>query len=124
MKTTLVSSSLVLVALVAGPILAQQPDQRDQTKVKDQSRDSKTTSDRTHSAQGMRSDLGFDHAFMDTDRDGRVSKSEFERSFSKLDANSDGYISSDEWNKADARSSNYRGTTPSDSTKPGSTKKP
>ena len=125
MRTTLIMSFLILGTLIVGPAVAQQQDQRDQTKGKSQSQDSKTT-DR-QADHSMRSDSGFDHAFMDTDKDGRVSKKEFEKSFAKLDSNSDGFVSSDEWSKANSRTSDYRGTTSgrntsSETTKPDSTR--
>lgn len=104
MKSASIICSGTLVALISLPSFAQQPNPRDKDKTRTTQSQGSTSSDRTHTDSSMRSDKLLDHTFMDLDKDGRVSKSEFEQAFAKLDTNSDGYISSDEMRKGGSHS--------------------
>ena len=42
----------------------------------------------------------FEHSQLDLDRDGRISKNEFEQAFRRMDTNHDGYLSSQEFGQA------------------------
>ena len=56
----------------------------------------------------------FEHSQLDIDRDGRISKNEFEQLFSRMDTDHDGYLSSQEFRKAGLRSMQSRGDLSSD----------
>ena len=43
---------------------------------------------------------GFEHRQLDLDKDGRISKNEFEQAFNRIDTNHDGYLSSQEFQQA------------------------
>ena len=110
MKKASITCSATLAALIAWPILAQQPNTSDQDKTRTTPSqatpyEGPTSSDRTSSESRRHSDTFLNHAFMDLDKDGRVSKSEFEQAFVKLDSNSDGYISPDEMRQESPHSS-------------------
>jgi len=129
MKRASITCSGTLAALIAWPILAQQPNTSDQDKTRTTPSqatpyEGPTSRDRTSSGNRRHSDTFLNHAFMDLDKDGRVSKSEFEQAFVKLDSNSDGYISPDEMRSG----SNSRGSEDSrdknPSQKKDSTKRP
>jgi len=99
-RTTIICTG-ALMALLALPSRAQQTTSPDEDKTRTSTSHESTSSERTHTdSTSMRhSDKFMDYSFMDTDQDGRISKSEFEQGFAKLDTNSDGYISSDEMRK-------------------------
>jgi hypothetical protein len=46
----------------------------------------------------------FEHSQLDIDKDGRISKSEFEQAFRRIDTDHDGYLSSQELRQAGSRS--------------------
>ena len=129
MKTSSIICSGALIALISLPALGQNPE----------SRDKDSTRTETHSsakASSSHSDKRFgDHKFMDLDKDGRVSRSEYEQAFSKFDANGDGYLTPDELrmgshsaSTSDSASSNDSRSNGSDSKdpqrKPDSTRQP
>ena len=93
MKTSSIICSGALITLISLPGLGQNPESRD----KDTTRTTETHSSAKDSSHKSHSDKRFgDHKFMDLDKDGRVSKSEYEQAFAKFDANGDGYLTSDE----------------------------
>jgi hypothetical protein len=57
---------------------------------------------------------GFEHSQLDIDRDGRISKNEFEQAFSRMDTDHDGYLSSEEFRQAESRSIKSSGDLSSD----------
>ena len=66
----------------------------------------------------------FEHSQLDSDRDGRISKNEFEQAFSRMDTNHDGYLSPQEFRQAGSRSMKSGSDLSSDShRKPGTTPK-
>jgi hypothetical protein len=91
-KTAACSSLLAMLLL--GTIFGQQ-NPREQDKAR--TPQPQPSTDPGPQGHDPHSSLFFDHKFMDTDKDGRVSKNEYQQAFAKLDGNSDGYISSDEW---------------------------
>jgi EF hand len=46
----------------------------------------------------------FEHSQLDIDKDGRISKNEFEQAFRRMDTDHDGYLSSQEFRQAGSRS--------------------
>ena len=92
MKTSSIICSGALIALISLPVWGQNPESRDKDKTRTETYSSaKDSSHKSHSEKRFG-----DHKFMDLDKDGRVSKSEYEQAFSKFDANGDGYLTSDE----------------------------
>lgn len=104
MQRVSIICSGTLAALICVPSLAQQENSRNKEKTTPQSQDATSSQRQSHSGSRVHSDRLLNHAFMDFDKDGRVSKSEFEQAFAKLDTNSDGYISSDEMSKGSSHS--------------------
>ena len=95
-KTSIVCTGSLLV-LLSLPSLAQQTTSPDEDKARTSQSQESVTTERTHTdSNSMRSGKFMDYSFMDLDQDGRISKTEFEQAFAKLDTNSDGYLSSDE----------------------------
>jgi len=45
----------------------------------------------------------FEHSQLDIDKDGRISKNEFEQAFKRMDTDHDGYLSSQEFRQAGSR---------------------
>jgi len=56
----------------------------------------------------------FEHSQLDIDKDGRISKNEFEQAFRRMDMNHDGYLSSQEFRQAESRSMNSGGNSYND----------
>jgi EF hand len=130
MKTSSIICSGALIALISLPGLGQNPESdKDTTRTKE-THSSAKDSHKSHSEKRFG-----DHKFMDLDKDGRVSKSEYEQAFSKFDANGDGYLTSDELRRgshsasaSDSAASNDSRSRSSDSKdpqrKPDSTRQP
>ena len=55
---------------------------------------------------------GFEHRQLDLDKDGRISKNEFEQAFNRIDTNHDGYLSSQEFQQAASGSTKWTGNSP------------
>ena len=92
MKKSSIICSGALIALISLPGWGQSQESRDKDKTRTETHSSaKDSSHKSHSEKRFG-----DHKFMDLDKDGRVSKSEYEQAFSKFDANGDGYLTSDE----------------------------
>ena len=133
MKTLSIIFSGILLATLVISGLGQQPTIPDKNKSEgtvdaDKDRAGKTG----HIGDGDRggsdktryvgSDRAFEHSQLDIDRDGRISRKEFEQAFRRMDTDHDGYLSSQEFRQAGSRSMksggdsfNYRGqpdTTP------------
>ena len=132
MKTSSIICSGALIAFISFPGWGQNPESRD----KDKTRTTETHSSSKDSSHKSHSEKRFgDHKFMDLDKDGRVSRSEYEQAFSKFDANGDGYLTPDELrmgshsaSTSDSASSNDSRSNGSDSKdpqrKPDSTRQP
>ena len=116
MKTSSIICSGILVATFAVSGLGQQPTIPDKNKSEgtvdaDKDRAGKTGhigdgdrgSDKTRYVGSERFGA-FEHSQLDTDRDGRISKNEFEQAFSRMDTDHDGYLSSQEFRQAGSRS--------------------
>ena len=55
---------------------------------------------------------GFEQSQLDLDKDGRISKNEFEQAFNRIDTNHDGYLSSQESQQAASGSTKSTGNSP------------
>jgi hypothetical protein len=126
MKTSFVIYSGILMALFAVMGFSQQPTTLDQGKDKsegtvdaDRDRAGKTG----HIGDGDRGPGntryvgantlgGFEHRQLDLDKDGRISKNEFEQAFNRIDTNHDGYLSSQEFQQAASGSTKSTGNSP------------
>jgi len=117
MKKSSIICSGILVATFTVSGLGQQPTIPDKNKSEgtvdaDKDRAGKTG----HIGDGDRSGsdktryVGSDrfgaleHSQFDTDKDGRISKKEFEQAFRRMDTDHDGYLSSQEFRQAGSRS--------------------
>jgi hypothetical protein len=109
---------------------AQEPTTRDLDRNKSQST---TTADRDRAGKSGYSAAAahdWDHQQFDLDKDGRVSKSEFEQAFSRMDTDRDGYLLPNEFckGKSDTMtpipSDRSPGSFSSDSKRKSDTKKP
>ena len=115
MKTSFGVYSGILMVSFAVMGFSQQPTTLDQSKDKsegtvdaDRDRAGKTG----HIGDGDRGGPGktryvgsntlgaFEHRQLDLDKDGRISRKEFEQAFNRIDTNHDGYLSSQEFQQA------------------------
>jgi hypothetical protein len=117
MKTLSIICSGILVATLAVSGLGQQPTIPDKNKSEgtvdaDRDRAGKTGhigegdrggSDKTRYVGSNRFGA-FEHSQFDIDKDGRISKYEFEQAFRRMDTDHDGYLSSLEFRQAGSRS--------------------
>jgi hypothetical protein len=115
MKTSSIICSGILIATFVVSGLGQQqtiPDKNksEGTEDADKDRAGKTGhigdgdrggSDKTRASERFGA---FEHSQLDTDRDGRISKNEFEQAFSRMDTDHDGYLSSQEFRQAGSHS--------------------
>jgi EF hand len=116
MKTCSIIYSGILIASFAVSGLGQRPTTRDQDKNKgtvdaDRDRAGKTgqigDGDRGGgNASYVGSNLfgAFGYRQLDLDKDGRISKNEYEQAFNRMDTDRDGYLSSQEFRQAGSRS--------------------
>jgi EF hand len=117
MKTSSIIYSGILTAIFVVSGLAQQPTIPDKNKSEgtvdaDKDRAGKTGhigdgdrggSDKTRYVGSDRFGA-FEHGQLDIDKDGRISKDEFEQAFRRMDTDHDGYLSSEEFRQAGSRS--------------------
>ena len=115
MKTLSIIFSGILLATLVVSGLGQQPTIPDKNKSEgtvdaDKDRAGKTGhigdgdrggSDKTRGSERFGA---FEHGQLDIDKDGRISKNEFEQAFSRMDTDHDGYLSSQEFRQAGSRS--------------------
>jgi hypothetical protein len=117
MKTLSIIFSGILLATLVISGLGQQPTIPDKNKSEgtvdaDKDRAGKTghIGDDDRSGSDKTRYVGFDrfgafeHSQFDIDKDGRISKNEFEQAFSRMDTDHDGYLSSQEFRQAESRS--------------------
>jgi EF hand len=115
MKSSSIIYSGILIATFVVSGLGQQPTIPDKNKSEgtvdaDKDRAGKTG----HIGDGGRggsdkiryvgSERAFEHSQLDIDKDGRISKNEFEQAFRRMDTDHDGYLSSEEFRQAGSRS--------------------
>jgi hypothetical protein len=117
MKTFSIIHSGILTAVFVISGLAQQPTIPDKNKSEgtvdaDKDRAGKTGhigdgdrggSDKTRYVGSDRFGA-LEHSQLDIDKDGRISKNEFEQAFRRMDTDHDGYLSSEEFRQAGSRS--------------------
>ena len=127
MKTLSIIFSGILIATFVVSGLGQQPTIPDKNKSEgtvdaDKDRAGKTghigDGDRSGSDKtryvGSERFGAFEHSQLDIDKDGRISKNEFEQAFSRMDTDHDGYLSSQEFRQAESRSMKSGGDLSSD----------
>jgi EF hand len=111
MKTSSTIYSGILIASFAVSGLGQQPTRDQGTVDADRDRAGKTghIGDGDRGGSGKTRDVGylfgaFDHGQLDLDKDGRISKNEYDQAFKRMDTDRDGYLSSQEFRQAGSRS--------------------